>query len=198
LERNTDITIESIRSWLKQEGHAEPSDEAVKQAEQALLLIAQANAIEPPLSLRSRILEKIERLKEQTKTFASIDIEHPPLIHPDSNWLDWQAATQHIQAPEDIDNIHMHPLRSDDTADMFVVFVQEFVPEEVHHDVLESFLLLEGACVCTVTDETGHTRREYYSQGDYISFKHGEVHDVQILSTVHPAKAILQWLKKAA
>jgi hypothetical protein len=148
--------------------------------------------------LRTLILDKIKRLNKQILSSALIDVKNPPLIEPDSNWLDWQAATAHILPPSDLEHIYMHPLRSDAVADMFVVFVQDFVPEEVHHDVLESFLLLEGACVCTITDPKGETRQEYYGQGDYITFKHGELHDVQIISTVQPAKAILQWLKKAA
>lgn len=198
MERRTEINVNTIRAWLRQENDAEPTAADIAQAEQALQLISDANAIQPPPHLRTLILDKIKRLNQQTLSRTLIDIENPPLIEPESNWLDWQAATAHIQPPTDLDHIYMHPLRSDEVADMFVVFVQDFVPEEVHHDVLESFLLLEGTCVCTVTDLEGHTREEYYGQGDYISFKYGEVHDVQIISTVHPAKAILQWLKKAA
>jgi hypothetical protein len=198
LERRTEINVDTIRDWLRQENNAEPTDADIAQGEQALLLISEANAIQPPSHLRTLILDKIQRLNQQSLFRTPIDVENPPLIEPESNWLDWQAATAHIQPPSDLDNIYMHPLRSDEVADMFVVFVQDFVPEEVHHDVLESFLLLEGACVCTITDLKGETRQEYYGEGDYISFKYGEVHDVQIISIVHPAKAILQWLKKAA
>ena len=35
----------------------------------------------------------------------------------------------------------------------FVRFCRNIVEEEVHHDLLESFLILEGSCECHITNE---------------------------------------------
>jgi mannose-6-phosphate isomerase-like protein (cupin superfamily) len=75
--------------------------------------------------------------------------------------------------------------------------VKEMVDEEVHYDILESFVLLEGSCECHITNEKGETRIVRMGQGDYISMKLGETHDIVITSS-KPAKAILEWRKLAA
>jgi hypothetical protein len=45
----------------------------------------------------------------------------------------------------------MHTLEENEERELFVAWVKEFIPEEVHTDVLESFLILEGSCTCYIT-----------------------------------------------
>ncbi|MFZ4633888.1 MAG: hypothetical protein ACOYNO_06745 [Saprospiraceae bacterium] len=198
MHRKPDITTDLIRAWLTEENGQEPNTDAIGHTEDALLAFAEAHALEPAPGLRDRILGNIAQLIKQQQAAPVIDMQHPPLLTPESNWLSWQNATAHILPPDDLENIHLHPIRNDETADIFVAFVREFVPEEVHHDVLESFVLLEGSCECVIKDENGHTRSVHMREGDYIAFALGEVHDVFITSADRPAKAILQWLKVAA
>lgn len=194
MKQKREISKDDLRSWLEPDA----SDELLNQTEADLIRFAALHAVDPNPALRQTILDKISRLKRQALESGTIDLSNPPLITPESNYLHWQAATSAILPPAAWDEIYMHPIRSDETVDLFVIYVSHLVPEEVHHDVLESFLLLEGSCQCNITDEAGNTRTEYYSAGDYIAFAHGEVHDVRITSAERPAKAILQWLKKAA
>lgn len=198
MERKSDITNERIRSCLTDEDGLVSISDIVEKTDDALLAFAQAHAITPAPDLRERILGNIAKLIQQQQDAAPIDILHPPLLTPEDNWLSWLNASAHILPPDDLENIHLHPIRSDDTVDIFVAFVRELVLEEVHHDVLESFLLLEGSCECIITDQAGHTRRVHMREGDYMAFALGEVHDIHITGAFTPAKAILQWLKVAA
>lgn len=119
------------------------------------------------------------------------------MLEETANWLDWQEATQGISPPEFFENIYLHPLESSEKRELFVIWVKEFVETEVHHDLLESFLILEGACECHITDEKGNTRIVRMGQGDFITMQLGETHDIRITSP-EPAKAILQWKKLVA
>ncbi len=167
------------------------------QTEQALIEFAQLHAVAPPLSMRDKILNNIQKLEKQKAHRSTIALDNVPLLTPNTNWLDWAEATKSIVPPDNFEDIHLHALRNDDIVEMNIAWVKQEVPEEVHHDVLESFILLEGTCECHIINEDGSTRIVRMREGDYISFKIGEVHDIHITSR-EPAKAILQWLKIAA
>lgn len=169
----------------------------VDKTEDALLGFAQAHAVTPPPALKASILEKLKTLAAQKRQTSALNLNQLPLLEEHSNWLDWQAAVADILPPEEYDDIHLHTLESDDKRELFVAFVKEFVPEEVHYDLIESFLLLEGSCECHITNEAGETCIVRMGQGDLITMKIGEKHDIHITSS-SPAKAILQWKKLAA
>ena len=117
-----------------------------------------------------------------------------PLLTSSSNWLEWKEVAEGIAPPEDYENIHLHTLESSENRELFIAWVKEYVPEEVHYDLLESFLILEGSCKCYITGEAGHTRTVRLGPGDFIAMQTGETHDIRITSE-QPAKAILQWVK---
>jgi hypothetical protein len=188
---------QDLDQFLVGEAGETPNKQDVQQTEVALLNFAQAHAIEPPLSIKAQIMAKIAKLNEQKAAVKSFDLNNLPLLNPDDNWLDWKETVKDIPPPESLEDVHLHSLESNDTRDLFLAFVKEIVPEEVHHDLLESILLLDGACECHITDENGTVRTVRMRTGDYIAFKIGEVHDIHITSS-EPAIAILQWLKIAA
>jgi mannose-6-phosphate isomerase-like protein (cupin superfamily) len=191
---------ESLRDILQgqQNISAFSMEQEIEKSEDALLKYAEVHAVVPPLSLKDKILGNIQKLNDLSNNRQLISLDNVPLISPESNWLDWEDAVKGIERPADFENVYMHPLRNDDIVEMNLAWVIEEVPEEVHHDVLESFILLDGTCECHIFNEDGTIKRVVKMRaGDYISFKIGEVHDIQITSSV-PAKAILQWLKVAA
>ncbi len=198
MERKNDITPEKLREWLAEHTENDPNDGLVHDTEQALLDFAAAHAIEPAPELRERILGNIFRMIEQEKSAETIDLANLPLLTRESNWMSWKSAVAHIHPPDDLENIHLHPIRSDAEVEIWVAFVCEFIPEEVHTDLLESFILLEGSCECIITDAAGAVRTVHMREGDYIAFNLGETHEIFITSADRPAKAILQWLKLAA
>jgi cupin superfamily acireductone dioxygenase involved in methionine salvage len=169
----------------------------ITETEAALAIFAQSFAVTPSLPVRDRILGKIQKLNAYQQHRQPISLDNVPLLTAESNWLDWEEAVKDIAPPADLENIHLHPIREDEQVQLFVAYVREFIEEEVHHDLLESFVLLEGSCSCHMTREDGSTYTVNMVAGDYIEMKLGEHHDVTITSA-RPAKAILQWLKLAA
>ena len=198
MKQRQDITPETLKKLLVGEAGQTPNEREVQQVEAALLSLANAYAVEPPLSMKDQIMAKIAQMNAQKAVQKAFDLNNLPLLTPQSNWLDWKETVKDIARPEEFDNVHLHVLESNDTRELFLAFVKEMVPEEVHHDLLESFILLEGACECHITNEEGNeTRIVRMRSGDHIAFKIGEVHDIHITSG-EPAVAILQWLKVAA
>ena len=191
------ISSDWLRDILEIENDITSTPHDLDQIEQALIEFAQLHAVTPPLSMRDKILSNIQKLSEQKAQRMTFSLDNVPLLTPDANWLDWAEATKSIFPPDNFEDVHLHTLRNDDIVEMNIVWVKQEVPEEVHHDVLESFILLEGTCECHIINEDGSTRVVRMREGDYISFKIGEVHDIHITSR-EPAKAILQWLKIAA
>lgn len=196
MKQNNDISSDFLRQTLIGENGKAPSLEELKATEDALLAFANAHSVKPPLSMRDKILGKIKKLNEQKENQQKFTIENLPLLTPDSNWLEWQAAVASIPTPENYDDSFTHTLVDDEIRELHLVWVKECVPEEVHHELLESFILLEGTCECHVIQENGSMRKVRMREGDYISFKLGEVHEIHITSA-EPAKAILQWLRAA-
>ena len=197
MKNRFNISLDLLNDILKKDDVVNPSTEDIEQSEDALIAYARLHAVAPPLSMRDKILGKIQKISEQQTNRHSFTLENAPLLTPETNWLDWVEAVKGILPPDDFEEVHLHTFRNDDVAEMHLAWVKEEVPEEVHHDVLESFILLEGTCECHIVNEDGTQRTVRMREGDYISFKIGEVHDIQITSS-EPAKAILQWLKIAA
>jgi hypothetical protein len=189
LENKPQISLSFFRNLFK--------GKTAEQIDDAITEDAKQNAVQPSQNTRSKILAKLEKLNEQARNRQPFSLENPPILNAKSNWLDWEAAVFDIEPPAEYDNIHLHPLESNDTRDLFLAFVKEIVPEEVHHDLIESIMLLEGTCECHIWTEKGEKRLVRMQVGDFIEMKIGEIHDIYITSA-KPAKAILQWLKVAA
>ncbi len=196
MKKKDDILKEEIQEWLTSESNPAPTEEEVSEAEEALIAFAGDHSLPPPPPLRDKILNKINSLNQLKNTRQALDINNLPLLEESSNLFDWQEAVKNIAPPKDLENIHLHPIESNEKRELYVVWVREYVDEEVHHDLLESFMILEGSCECHITDEVGHTRIVRMTQGDFITMKTGETHDIRITSP-EPTKAILQWLKLA-
>jgi mannose-6-phosphate isomerase-like protein (cupin superfamily) len=196
VKKKKDITKDDLREWLTDEDGRLPDELELQQTEDALLLFAEAHAVPPPPDLRDDILNKLKSLNQQKKNSKRLHLNQLPLLDADANWYDWQEAVASIEPP-DYEDIHLHTLEETEQRTLFVAWVKEYVPEEVHHDLIESFLLLEGTCECHISDEAGNMRIVRLAQGDYIEMQLGETHDIFITSA-QPAKAILQWRRLAA
>jgi mannose-6-phosphate isomerase-like protein (cupin superfamily) len=197
LKKKYDLFRDKIREWLTEDHAKAPTTKDVLASEDALVDFASAHSIVPPAAMRDKILDKISVLNQQKKQRKAFPLDKLPWLDETTNWLDWQEVTKDIAPPAAFENIHMHPLETNEKRELFVVWVKEFVASEVHHDLLESFLILEGTCECHITNEKGDTHVVRMGQGDFITMQLGETHDIRITSQ-KPAKAILQWKKLAA
>jgi mannose-6-phosphate isomerase-like protein (cupin superfamily) len=192
LKKSNDILKSTLQEWLK-EGETF-SESEVQLTEDSLIRFAQEYSVSPSPDLKSQILKKISDLKRANQNRTELQLDKLPLLDASSNWLDWEKAVEGINPPENFEGIYLHTLESTPERQLFVAWVREYVEEEVHHDLLESFLLLEGTCECHITDTEGYGRVVRMGVGDFITMELGETHDV-IITSLEPAKAILQWKK---
>ena len=174
-----------------------PSDLEIQQTEDALNRFGAAYAVHPDEGIREKFLNKIRSLNSFKKNQRVLTLDNLPILDASSNWMEWQKVVSDIKPPENYEGIHLHTLESNDQRELFVAWVKEYVEEEVHTDLIESFILLEGTCECHITDAQGNARVVRMGVGDYITMQIGEIHDV-IITSLEPAKAILQWLKLSA
>ncbi len=89
-----------------------------------------------------------------------------------------------INAPDDIENIHIVKLASDAYSTDFVIFVKNQVPLHKHVEHSETIYVVEGKALLQLGDESFEI-----VAGDYIRVPKGTPHGVEVLSTV-PLKII--------
>ena len=192
-----DISLNDLSQNLIDEQGNPPTATHLSKTEAALVAFAELHTVQPPLSMRDKIMDNLQNLTLLKNNQQPFTLDNLPLLTPNANFLDWEAAIKGIEPVEDYEDIYLHLLEDNDYRELNILWVKQIVPEEVHHDVLESFILIEGTCECHISNEKGETRIVKMREGDYIAFKIGEVHDIHITSS-QPAKGILQWLKRAA
>ena len=73
-------------------------------------------------------------------------------ISKHSNYLDWNKLINGIQPPAKFD-LHLHELYRDGKKSLFVLWIKDSIPEEVHKDTYESVLLLNGTCQGKLNDQ---------------------------------------------
>lgn len=189
MEQDLNIDRKKISEWI------ENTDSAlIQQTESALEQFAHCFQLTPSTQVRMNILSTISDLNASRQ---NIDLKNPPLLSEKSNLLDWTTALKGIEPPNAYNDIHLEPIHQTDTVQLFVAWVRKMVPEEVHHDLLESFMILEGSCICHIKDINGKERKVSMKAGDYITMQIGDEHTIEVTSD-KPTKAILQWLKVAA
>ncbi len=188
-----------IKVLLQDEHGHEPSTEEISGTERALDLYAHAHAKDPSESLKERIKAKMAKLNHLSRNRTPFTLNNIPMLTSDANLFDWEQAVAHIQPPVEYDNIHMEVLVSDETRDLLLGWSKEIIPEEVHDDLIESFIVLEGSCECHIwrDDDRSFNKVVHMQTGDFLQLNIGESHDIITTSAV-PVKAILQRLKVRA
>ena len=188
LKKSSSILKEDISEWLQGDHVA---DSEIELTEDALIRFAQEHAAPPSGSLRKNILAKLSRFNAARNNRSILELNTLPLLDENSNWLDWEEAVKNIPAPENFGELHLHPLESNDDRQLFIAWVRSFMDEEIHLELVESLLLLEGSCVCHITELDGTARIDRLGVGDFIAMMPGEKHNL-VITSAKPVKAILQ------
>lgn len=131
-----------------------------------------------PLHGRQRILETIESEKFATATF---DKETGLLntflnISKNSNVQHWKKLTEHLSPSADL-NIQSQLLYKDSKKILAVVWINEFLPDEIHTNKIEEFFILEGACICQLGKEEIKMEK-----GSYLKIPLDVVHNIRVTS----------------
>jgi mannose-6-phosphate isomerase-like protein (cupin superfamily) len=169
LKENREITRKEIEQWVDSQ-----DESLISQTDFALYQFAKSQGVEASDKVRTSILQKLKELNAHRIKQGVIDLKNPPFIDENSNLQDWLIATQDFKMPDTFENIHLEPILSNNKADMFIAWVSKMVPEEIHDNILESFLLLEGSCSCHIKDKEGNTRIVKMQAGDFITMSIGE------------------------
>ena len=143
----------------------------------------------PPPSPDERLKKRILNTMNQLGEPPVFDLGNLPLINAYSDAEQWQRTVASIQPTREFRNLYVHPLRSGNGIEQFILWVKEEVKPEDHHDERESFLILEGECECQIGRE-----KIRLSAGDYVDIPLDMEHTVRVLSP-EPVKAIIQRVK---
>lgn len=114
-------------------------------------------------------------------------IDDLPLINKHSDYKKWHRLV-HETAPEALssDN-YQRVLRSENGVTQVLVVSTFDIPDELHDDSYESFLILKGECRCTVGDDVfGLTA------GGFTEIPLNENHRVEVINA--PVMAIVQYV----
>ncbi|MVM35832.1 cupin domain-containing protein [Spirosoma sp. HMF4905] len=154
----------------------------------AMKTLADSELAEPVIprpGLKSQIMKALGVLDE---AFA-FDLNALPLINTSSDASQWERTVASIQPPANYKNLFGHVLRKDAKIEQILLWVRQSVRPEEHHDELESFLILEGRCECSIGGELVQL-----SAGDYMAVPIDLEHTVRVISDT-PVKAIVQRIK---
>ncbi|RCR67904.1 cupin domain-containing protein [Larkinella punicea] len=143
----------------------------------------------PPVAPDERLKKRILNTLNQLGKPPVFDLGNLPLINAYSDAEQWQRTVASIQPTREFRNLYVHPLRSGNGIEQFILWVKEEVKPEDHHDERESFLILEGECECQIG-----TEKIRLSAGDYVDIPLDTEHTVRVLSP-EPVKAIIQRVK---
>lgn len=152
--------------------------------ENALENYAHVNAIKPNKKIEKEIVEIVNNLSLE----SCISFEQLPRINAYSNYLNWLPLIEQIKPNKIEGGIFTKVLKYNDEISQVLVVSEINIPEEVHEDELESFLILEGNCECIVSGKS-----RFMGPGDFMAIPLYEPHDVIVKSK--QVTAILQRVK---
>lgn len=179
---------------LDQLGHAERMEvqqllqqypvlkDELSQIETALERYAQKHAIIPSQRLQEKLAFTISNLQKE----AAMDPLNLPLLSKAADYKKWKQLVDSFgPLPIGDDGRHVRILRHDDEVTQLLIVSTTAFEEEVHENVYESFLILSGACRCTIGGEV-----TLMSAGDFMQIPLLQPHEVQLISP--KVTAILQ------
>lgn len=110
----------------------------------------------------------------------------PELISKFACPVHWKAKVSHLEFPENPEAIHLIPILEEAKTVQFLARVEGEVPEEMHSEMVESFLVLQGSGICRIGNEQINL-----SPGEFLEIPLHTLHSIQVTSH-EPIIAILQ------
>ncbi len=146
---------------------------------------ALANAVDPGEATRKKILGLLHNLSLE----QSGNLENLPLLNKYSDHRQWMKLVKPLLPVKLEGDSFYHELCSDRHLTQMLLWQKVDYPNEVHTKVLESFLILEGRCICHIGEE-----EIALGPGGYLEIPLYTNHNVRVLETV---MAIVQRVKVA-
>ncbi|MES2266974.1 MAG: cupin domain-containing protein [Bacteroidota bacterium] len=139
----------------------------------AIEQFAALNAKAPATKLKERLLTQLGF----GDALPALDLKNLPLTNAEANHLQWIDALKHL-IPENPDqDFYAEPLTNTTHLSQVLVVTKCDVPEETHGDLIESFFILKGECICTVGNDTFHLQG-----GSFLEIPLNVEHTIKIVS----------------
>lgn len=135
--------------------------------------LAALSAITPPPHIKEKIVGTISNLEKEQK----MDLNDLPLLNKFSDYKSWLSLVKDYIPGKLEDGGFSKVLRNaDNLIQMLLVSSADF-EDEIHADVHESFLILEGRCKCTVGGQV-----YFMGPGEYTEIPLHEIHRVEMVT----------------
>jgi mannose-6-phosphate isomerase-like protein (cupin superfamily) len=146
---------------------------------------AQANAITPDPTIKPFLMATIDYTERMEKGEVP---SFPPELHEGSQLSDYTEWLNRpgMTLPGDFTDYHAKIIGYAPEALTAIVWIKDMAPWEIPDDEYEKFLIVEGTCDITISDEVHHL-----VPGDFLSIPLHKNHTVKVTSDI-PCKVILQ------
>ncbi|HLK29536.1 MAG TPA: cupin domain-containing protein [Puia sp.] len=165
--------------------HTEVKNE-IEAYQKALEKYSMSFAQNVPANLKSKTLGLLDNLAKE----KNAQPDHLPLLNKFSDYHNWLRIVKPLLPSELKKDTFIKVLREEDDVMQIVMWVKNYYPDEVHHDLDECFMILEGECECHVEDKIIKL-----GAGDFFDVPLHKHHDVKV--TKGPVLAVVQRLKVA-
>ncbi len=154
--------------------------------EKTLELYALNNIVAAPHNHKARVLDAMNNIILEEKT----DINNLPVLNKYSEKDNWLKLVKAV-LPEKLEvPMLIKELKNDGNIFQTLIWTKENYPDEVHDEVYECFLVLEGECECYVGDEVIPL-----GPGGFLEIPLYTHHDVKVVKG--PVMAVVQRVKVA-
>jgi mannose-6-phosphate isomerase-like protein (cupin superfamily) len=141
---------------------------------EALNAYSCSDQVKPPERLKDQIWQTLENLQQE----ELMAISNLPLLNKYSDKNNWLKIVKPLLAEKPADKkIFIRVLREDEEIFQSLIWTKVDYPDEVHDDLQECFMILEGACECYVGDEVIKM-----GPGDYFEIPMHLHHDIKVLT----------------
>lgn len=139
----------------------------------AMNVYAEAFRQAPHEALKNQIWQVLENINTEEKK----SIDNLPLLNKFSDYRNWLDMVKPL-LPEKLETpLFLKVIRHDDAVWQCVIWANTDYPDEVHEDVKECFMVLEGECECHIGD-----RVVRLTAGQYLDIPLHMHHDVRVIS----------------
>lgn len=157
----------------------------IEEIQKTLVHLVGTQSVEPSPALKPLLLATLDYMERRRNGEPE---SFPPILHEESSLKEYGEWLQRLdmRLPESFTDFHAKIIGYTPEVITAIVWIKEGAPYEVHDDVSERFLIVEGACMVKIEKEI-----HLLFRGDYLSIPLHKGHSIEIISSA-PCKAIIQ------
>jgi hypothetical protein len=168
------IMTDSEKAAFEQELNTSPELRAELNAiQEGLNKYLSAYSLTPPQGTKDKVLGTLENILREKQ----MDLRKLPIINQYTNPKSWLDAVKPLLPAEIPAGHFMHVLTETETTLQVLVMTATDVEDEIHDNVYESFIILEGECECRIGTEVIRVKA-----GGYVQIPLHQHHDLKIIS----------------